>query len=301
MFCDRGQRLYQALARRGRTRWVAIALFALAGCGRCGGEASHAVGKFDGGVVTEEELRREADRLPPTLRAQFDSEAGRRDLLSALVDRKLLAREAERLKLENDPEIRRQVTELQERLVIQALLAQKDRAASDPSEGELRAWYDAHVADLRQPERIRVRRVFVAAQPPGSSVERAARGRLEGLVRRVRAGEPFERVAAAGDGAERSRGGELALLVHGSVEDRALERVAFGLRAPHELSPVFACEGGLAVVQLLERREGRTPPFKEVRAEVANRMAPERKRRAFDALIRKLRNDANVKIEVARR
>lgn len=283
----------------GARPWTALALLVvLTGCGRCGSGGAHVVGKFDGGVVTDDELRQEAARLPPTLRAQFQTEAGRRDLVGALVDRRLLAREAERRKLVDEPEIRRQVEELRERLVIQALLTQEERQAGEPSEAELRAWYEAHLADLRQPERARVRRILVAA-PAGA--ERAARTRLEQLVRRVRSGESFEKVAAAGEGPERARGGELGLVVRDAASDRALEKAAFALGAPGALSPVIASEGGVAVLQLIERRDGRTPPFEEVRGEVANRMAPERKRKTFDALVRRLRSEADVKIEVARK
>lgn len=251
--------------------------------------------------MTGEELQREATRLPPTLREQFDTEAGRRDLVTALIDKKLLAREAERRKLAEDPEVRRQVLEFQERLVIQALLAQEERTAGGSSEAEQRAWYDAHVAELRQPDRVRVRRILAAAPAGATAQGRAARARLDELVRRLRAGEAFAKIAAAGDGPERTRGGELGLVVRSASADRALERAAFSLSAPGDLSPPFACEGGFAIVQLIERRDGGTPAFEEVRAEVVNRMAPERNRRAFDALVRKLRSEADVKIEVVRR
>ncbi len=286
-------------ARLARTWIVIVGALAATGCGRCGGRDPSIVGRFHGGVVTAEDLKREANRLPPVLRARFETDAGRRDMVSAVIDKRLLLAEARRRKLDEDPDLRLQVRELEERLALQALLTVEEKQLGAATDAELRAFYEAHANELGQPERVRVRRVLASVGPAGSHVERErARERAERFATRLRGGERFEKVAADGEGPERARGGDLGLIAKGEGRDPRLEAAAFALERPGARSPVVSLADGFAVLELVERRPGRVPSFEEARGEVANRLAPQRKRRAFDDLLARLRKEADVAIDV---
>ncbi|NBD08510.1 peptidylprolyl isomerase [Corallococcus silvisoli] len=259
------------------------------------------VARFDGGVVTREEWERESRRLPPALREQFASEAGQREFAWSLVDKRLLVTEAKRQGLAGREDIARQVRELEERLIVQALLTQEERAAGAATEQELRGWYDANRQEFEQPERIRLGRVLARFERQGSAGDRArARTRAEEFARRLQK-EPLAQVQASGDGPERARGGDLGVFARGELPDRRLEAAAFALRTPGQVSPVVETEEGFAVVQLLERRPARVPPYEEVRAEVEGRLAPVRQRKVFDALRARLRSGSDVQVEVTAR
>ncbi|MFP2926555.1 hypothetical protein ACLESO_15300, partial [Pyxidicoccus sp. 3LG] len=118
------------------------------------------VARYKGGAVTREELLRESRKLPPALREQFESPVGQKEFARSLVDKRLLVEEARRRGLAKQEDIARQVKELEERLLVQALLAEEERAAGAATEAELRAWYDAHRSELRQPERVHLARVL---------------------------------------------------------------------------------------------------------------------------------------------
>ena len=286
---------------RVRRAWPLLlaALSALA-CDR-GGREKDVVARWRNGTVSLADLQQEANRLPPALRARVD-EAGRRELVQAIVDRRLLAEEARRRGLHEDPEIRRQVQELEERLSIQKLLAAEEGKSIEPTEQELRAYFDAHAAELTQPERVRVERVLAAVTPGAPEAERArARARAEGFAARLRKGEPMSRVAADGDGPERARGGDLGLLARGESADVALVEAAFALDASRPVSDPIATQDGFAVVRLVERRPGRPASFDEARQDVRNRLLPARKRKAFDDLLSRLRREADVELRLATR
>jgi len=258
------------------------------------------VGRYQGGVVTAEELHREANRLPPLLRARFETDNGRREMVSALIDKRLLAAEAHKRGYDREPEVLRHVQDLQERLEIQSLLAAEEKTAGSPTDAELRGWYAAHRDELAQPERVRVRRILAAVPAGAPAAERErSRTRAEALLARVKRGEAFEKVAATADGAERAHGGDLGLMAKGDRKDPRLEAAAFALQAPGARSAVFECADGFAALELVERRAARVPPFEEVRGEVENRLAPERKRKAFEDLLTRLRKDAEVRLEIA--
>jgi peptidyl-prolyl cis-trans isomerase C len=250
-------------------------------------------------VITADDLQRESNRLPPALRQQFESPNGRREMVAAMIDKRLLAREAERLRYAEDPDIKRQVRELEERLTIQALLAAEERAAM-PSEAEARAYYEAHRGELAQPERVRVSRVLARVEDGASQAERVrAQARAERFAARLHKGEPFAKVAAEGDGAEKAHGGDLGLIARGGTADRRLEQAAFGFTKPNAVSPVFQCDEGFAVVHVSDRRPGRVPSFEEAKSEVENRFAPLRKRKVFDDLLARLRAKGDVRVEIA--
>jgi parvulin-like peptidyl-prolyl isomerase len=118
----------------------------------------------------------------------------------------------------------------------------------------------------------------------------------------VKKGAPFETVAAEGDGPERARGGDFGLIARGDLPDRDLERAAFALASAGDVSALVETHEGVALVQLVERRPARLPSFEEARQRVTAKMQPERKRKAFDALIAELRKKGDVHInEVALR
>ncbi|WP_141328018.1 peptidyl-prolyl cis-trans isomerase, partial [Myxococcus sp. AB025B] len=164
------------------------------------------VGRFDGGVVTQAELAEESARLPSPLREQFERPAGQREFVRSMIDKRLLAQEARVRGFHQKPEIKKQLQSLEERLVIQELLAAEEKAAGRPDEQVLREYYQQHRDELAQPERLRLARVQVVVPPAATTTQRAqAKQKAERLAQRLRSGEALEKVAADGDG----RGGEL--------------------------------------------------------------------------------------------
>ena len=281
----------------------ALAIVCLSGCETAGDETVEKTGpvevaRFDGGTITEEDLQRELQRMPPHLRERFDSPVGRREFARSLVDKRLLAQEAARRGFTQDGEIRRQVIELEERLSIQAMLAQEERAAAKPTDAEVRAFYEANRERFAEPERLRVGRVLAqvpAGSAPGTWAQ--ARARAESFRKRLRAGEALEKVASAGDGPERTRGGELGLLTRGEFGSLQVEEAAVKLTRQGEVSPVVQEPGGFSVLVLVERRAARVPAFEEVRSAVLGKMAPTLQRRVFEQVLARLREGADVKIE----
>jgi peptidyl-prolyl cis-trans isomerase C len=252
------------------------------------------VASFRGGKLTAGDVEEGLQHLPPALRREFDSTAGRRELAQSLIDKKLLAQEARRRHLDERPEIRQQIEELQERLVVQALLAEEEKGTGSVGEDEIQRYYEQHRGEFAQPERVRIARVLAAVAPAASTEAKArARKRAEEFQRRLRKGEALAVVAASGDGAERKASGELGWLSRGE-RDQATSTAAFALQRPGEASAPVLTPDGWAVLVLLERAAARTPALAEVRNDVVGRADAGRRRRSFDALVLQLRRDGEV-------
>ncbi len=275
---------------------AAALLFALR---KRGGEGpARVVASFRGGRLTAGELEQGLGRLAPALRREFDSAAGRREVARSLIDKKLLAQEARRRHVDERPEIRRQIEELEDRLIVQALLADEEKSAGSGSDAELQRYYEEHRREFDRPERVRIARVLAAVAPAaGAEAKARARKRAEEFQHRLRKGEPLAKVAAAGDGPERKEGGQLGWLARAD-RDAATSTAAFALQRPGEVSPPVLTPDGWSVLVLLERAAARTPAFAEVRDEIVGRADAARRRRAFDSLVAGLRREGEVHLAV---
>ncbi|MEW5850434.1 MAG: peptidyl-prolyl cis-trans isomerase [Myxococcota bacterium] len=239
-------------------------------------------------MPTRAEVLEEVRRLPPVLREQFETENGQREFLRAMQDKRLLAAEARRRNLAAEPTIAKQVRELEERLIIQKLL-EIEESKSPVTEEEARTWFEANKEMLKQPERVRVVRVLAAAKGASSGDLQTARTKAERFRRRLTSGEATQKVAPDGDGPESARGGDLGFIQAGDHPDKALEAAAFSLKNRGDVSEVVKTQDGYAVLVLTDRREARIPSYDEVRSDVIARMEPQRKRKVFNEVIRRLR------------
>ena len=256
------------------------------------------VGTWSGGSLTRGEVEREGHKLPPLMRPGFDSPMGRKDLAWSLIDKKLLAQEAKKRGYEQNDEIKRQVAELQERLSIQAMMADEERTSAPLTEQDERAWYDAHKAELAEPERAHLGRILCRFPAGATSKQRAeAKARAEKAAKAIRQ-VGLAKAAPLGDGPEKDRGGDLGWLLRGELHDPAEETAGFALEPGGSSAPIEGRDG-FAVLTLLEKRAARIPSFEEARATVQAKIEPLRKRRTFDQLREKLRRDSQVKLEEA--
>jgi parvulin-like peptidyl-prolyl isomerase len=239
--------------------------------------------------VTAAEVRSAVRVLGPGLREQFDTPEGRVQFIDALVAKRLLAHEARRKKLDELPELRAQVDELEERLLIQALLAEAERIEPPPSEAELRAHYDANQEAFKQRAAVRLARVLVrkGARPD------AAKAKVERLRQRLIKGEAVATIAAEGEGAERTDGGNIGWL---DDPNTPIGRVGLALQKTGEVSALIELDDAFACVVALEIRPARIPAFEEVREQVASRLRPTSQRRVFDRLVKQLIDGAGVRI-----
>jgi len=85
----------------------------------------------------------------------------------------------------------------------------------------------------------------------------------EAVIRRLEAGEDFAALAKEFSNWKPGEGGNLEWVTKDSPYQRAV--VSFAMRAaPGERSPILETPPGLAIVQVLERRDGRVLPFEDL-------------------------------------
>lgn len=140
----------------------------LAGCGDPAGTvkvelkrkspAGKAVATYGTQTITDTELATRFAELNPYTRARYQTLEQKREYLDGLVRYELLAREAARRNLQNDPE----VVESMKRVMVQRLI--KTEIEDKPGEvgaEAVKKYYDSHQGDYVKPAMTRLRHVFL--------------------------------------------------------------------------------------------------------------------------------------------
>lgn len=172
------------------------------------------------------------------------------------------------------------------------MLAQAGQARSGPTEDELRAYFEAHRAEFRQPARVRVSRVLLR----GRADDKALKARAESIRLRAMKKEPLTKLVPLGEGPEVTQGGDIGWVAE-AVDDETT--AALVLKKPGDVTPVVAVASGVAVLVATARDEAREATYEEVRATVVGRYAPVLQRRVFDELVKQLKTDTQAQVNSA--
>jgi hypothetical protein len=191
-----------------------------------------------------------------------------------------------------------------------AEMYQREQAAAHAvvTPDEVAAYYREHGAEFDAVERRQAAIVFVAIpreagdKQKKEASERAARVAAEAakLDAKVRSFGPLA-AKWSDDAATRYVGGDIGWLQKGEKYrfDAAVVDAVFKLARAGEVSPVLATPGGLYVVRLIEKSEGTPRPLSAVKANIANRLAQEKRTRLAREGYERLKADVPVRIDRA--
>jgi peptidyl-prolyl cis-trans isomerase C len=211
------------------------------------------------------------------------------ELLAGLVDRALLAEGARQAGLQQDPAVQARLRAAEREILAETFLEKELRSATD--EAPLRKRYEEVKEALKRRQVHLAHIVLRVPSSAGAEARRAAQSKAADLYSKLRDGADFEKLAAAKseDSATAARGGDLGILVEGSV-DQGFFDVAAALKKG-EISKPFETAFGVHIVRALEDPQVVTPPFEEVRG----KLAAEARHEAERKLLERLRSEVKVK------
>jgi peptidyl-prolyl cis-trans isomerase D len=169
------------------------------------------------------------------------------------------------------------------------------RSTIQLEEAELRAFYDANIAEFTEEEQVRARHILLTADGPEAVA--AAKARVEDLKKRIAAGEDFAALARqySQDETTKDRGGELGFFGRGRYNPE-LEAAAFAGKPGDLVGPIesdLLSQTGIDLVQIMDRRDGGVADYESVRPRIQSRLLNDRSQSASETLAREL--DAKIK------
>jgi len=171
----------------------------------------------------------------------------------------------------------------------------------NPTETELRRYYQQYRLRYYVPELVHVRHILIRV-PDDAPEERvkAARARVEQLYELVRKGADFVELAHrySEDPLSAPNGGDYGWIQRGDPTGEEFVEAAFALQKPGDVSPPVRTKRGFHLIQLLERRPARGETFEEVAAEVRRDYIREKTEQRYQAWYESYRKEAEISIEL---
>ncbi|MEB2285672.1 MAG: hypothetical protein B6D46_08935 [Polyangiaceae bacterium UTPRO1] len=244
------------------------------------------IATYAGKRFTDEDFRREVQRLPPRARTQLATPERRRQFLDNYILNALLAAQGQAQGYDRDPDIVRQVDELRQRLIVQRMMRDYQETP-ELTDADIKAYYDQNPG-LFSGAQIHAAHILV---------------KDENLAKRLRAEldaapDTFADLAKANsvDTATAARGGDLGFFGQGRMA-ADFERVAFALEKPGDLSPVVHTPFGYHIIKLIERKEGPAKTFDEVKDRIRAALTNQRRQDLMAARLDKVKAEAKIEID----
>jgi len=250
------------------------------------------VARVGGSELHEADLERLLARDPGAARSRIQDPAQRKDLVDGLVRFELLAHAAEQAGLMRDPD----AIYAQRQIAVTKLVNQSLGAAGSPdsiTRADIEREYEARRAsEFTLPPAVRVRHVHVADPKRAAQVAEKARA----LAPDDDAGFVALVAESSDDDATRATGGDLGFVDRTSRLPRPLVDAALSLAEPGAVAGPIQAGSGYEILRLVSRRAPAVTPLGAVEETIRQRLYRERRAKALDELVKKLRNETEVEL-----
>ena len=270
-----------------------VALLALAApsLARADDEGDTVIAEVNGFLITVDEFQRAAQRM----RAPGGATDGafKREVLEEVVNEFLLYEQALKQDLDEDPKIRK--------MMVNTLLKQDVYAtvrSDEFTEGELRAYFEAHEEEFVVPEKVQIKRLEIRTENYGN---RNAAQLFAGELRRqvVEDLSRFKELAQTYSSCPYARrGGDLGFVGRKGKPgvDQGVIDLAFTL-ATGEVGPVVENDEGFYFLYIPNRRERVERTFEQMRGSVLRKVKSNRYNDLYDDYMAGLREGATIRVD----
>lgn len=244
------------------------------------------VAKVDGVEIPLSELEMYVDRQNPLARAELADPAKRRELLDRIIAAELLAAEAGRRGFSEDPEVA-SVRKSQLASLMHNRIAEETPEV-EPTEEQMRKYYDAHSDSYNKPEKVRARHILVSDKAKAEKL-------LADMLAKSPSQYEFRRIAQeqSEDAATKSRGGDLTFFPRAAErgpEDpevpEAVASAAFGLRENGQIArELVKSDKGYHIVMRTGHREKMNLSFEDAKDRLSVLVKREERKNAIEAAI----------------
>lgn len=261
---------------------VLISLTCFCGCGKSSREKEELLVSIGGTRITVADFNERVANLPERYRqiAQKRKAA----YIQELINDTLLYQEALRLGFDRDEEAKKVIEEAKKKILIAKLLNSEIESKIEISEEEIISYYDSNKDRYTMPEIMRASHILLNTAEDAKEV-----------IDEINSGVSFENAARARSlDPTAQKGGDIGFFPKGQLMpefDQACSRLNVG-----ETSAAVRTSLGYHIIKLTDRRPPAERPLDQVRDEISLRIREVKKRESFNALLEKLKNSTEIKV-----
>ncbi len=158
------------------------------------------------------------------------------------------------------------------------------------TEAEQQAYYNAHQADYKVDEQVKVRHILIKSGTPAEDA--AAKAKAQSILDQLHKGGNFAALAKenSDDPGSKASGGELGLIKKGTTVP-PFEQAAFSLQ-PGQISDLVKTQFGYHIIQTEEKQTAHTLPFDEVKGKILASLTQQKEQGAQQAFANQLTAEA---------
>ena len=261
------------LASAAVTGCLAMVLFA--GLPARADDANPVLAKVNGSEIRQSDLVLAEEELGPSL-AQMDPATKKDNVLSFLIDMKIVAKAAEDKKVENSEDFKKRLAFTRNRLLMDSLLASEGKAAT--TDEAMKKVYEDASKQITGEQEVHARHILVETEDEAKAVEEE-----------LKKGADFAELAkkkSKDPGA--SDGGDLGFFTKDQMVPE-FSAVAFALE-PGKISDPVKSQFGWHIIKVEEKRNRKPPAFDQVKSQIETYVT----RKAQADYVAKLRDAAKI-------
>jgi peptidyl-prolyl cis-trans isomerase C len=253
--------------------------------------------KIDDVTITLAEFQERINRQSPYIRARYTSLEQKKEFLDSLVRFEVLAKEAYRRGLDKDPEVVRTMKQVMIQKLMRDEFDTKVTADNAVSDADMKAYYDANVAEYVKPEEVRVSAIIVKNKAQADRVAIEARGDAGKTNKGFR--DLVMKYSA--DEETKLRGGDLRYMDLTTKDIPAnVVKAAFTLFNTGDVSTaVDAGNGTFYVLKQTGRRKSVTKTFDDAKPQIRNKLFRDKRLQAQKDFVDGLRAKSKIEINEA--
>jgi peptidyl-prolyl cis-trans isomerase C len=165
------------------------------------------------------------------------------------------------------------------------------------TEEQAKNYYEKHLAQFKIPEKARVRHIMIKAEKSATDdVKKKARERAEEVLKKIKAGEDFAKLAMdySDDPGSKAKGGDLGFFEKGKMF-KAFDEAAFKLN-PGEVSDIVETAYGFHIIKMDEKKKEEIQPYESVKDKVMTMAKDEIKAEKMKEYLSQVMKQADIKI-----
>ncbi len=187
-------------------------------------------------------------------------------------------------------------SDTRDNLVISKMMESEVATTPGASDAEAKEFYEKNPDKFKQTEQVRASHILIRIdEKADAAAKQKARARIDGLLKRAKAGEDFATLAKenSADGSA-AQGGDLNFFARGAMLP-AFDEAAFALK-PGQISDVVTTQFGFHIIKVTDRKEPSTVPLGEVSERVKQFLSGQKKQQKADEFINALKQKCKIEV-----
>jgi peptidyl-prolyl cis-trans isomerase C len=250
--------------------------------------------KIGDSVITVEAIERKINKMSPFIRTRYESAARKKEFVTHLMDRQMLAQEAISRGMHNDPKVLDTLFSVLAQELSRAII--EERVSMDAIDDKaIDTYYKENDSTYNKPAAVRVSHIYKAFNNDKNAAKTAADKVHASLVSGLKKDRSMFRTTAAqesDDDASKNIGGDLRYMQEEELRTRfgeAITKAIWNLPKINTMSAVVEGKKGFHIFRLTGRRHAHNQPLERVREHIRQRIYRDQRRDTMKAFLVELK------------